>query len=88
MIGGGYIGLEMGSVWSRLGAKVTVVEFLDKIVPNMVRQQDSFKPAGTKQIFQEHVSEDMQKNVVPSDLPHLNNFSSCCMASFTGPPVL
>ncbi len=36
VIGGGYIGLEMGSVWQRLGAKVTVVEFLDKIVPTMV----------------------------------------------------
>ena len=28
VVGGGYIGLEMGSVWSRLGAKVDVVEFL------------------------------------------------------------
>ena len=37
VIGGGYIGLEMGSVWSRLGSEVTVVEFLDKIVPTMVR---------------------------------------------------
>ncbi len=35
VIGGGYIGLEMGSVWSRLGAKVTVVEALDRIIPNM-----------------------------------------------------
>ncbi|MBX6323029.1 MAG: dihydrolipoyl dehydrogenase [Rhodospirillaceae bacterium] len=35
VIGGGYIGLEMGSVWRRLGAKVTVVEFLDRIVPGM-----------------------------------------------------
>ena len=35
VIGGGYIGLEMGSVWSRLGAKVTVVETLDRIVPTM-----------------------------------------------------
>ena len=35
VIGGGYIGLEMGSVWSRLGSKVTVVEFLNKIVPNV-----------------------------------------------------
>ncbi len=35
VIGGGYIGLEMGSVWRRLGSKVTVVEFLDKIVPAM-----------------------------------------------------
>src|SRR6516162_5796927 len=35
VIGGGYIGLELGSVWQRLGAKVTVVEILDRIVPNM-----------------------------------------------------
>ena len=35
IIGGGYIGLEMGSVWGRLGAKVTVVEFLDRITPGM-----------------------------------------------------
>ncbi|MDF3047996.1 MAG: dihydrolipoamide dehydrogenase [Candidatus Midichloriaceae bacterium] len=35
VIGGGYIGLEMGSVWSRLGAEVTVVEFSDRIVPAM-----------------------------------------------------
>ncbi len=35
VIGGGYIGLELGSVWRRLGAKVTVVEFLDRIVPTM-----------------------------------------------------
>ena len=35
VIGGGYIGLEMGSVWSRLGAEVTVIEFLDRLVPAM-----------------------------------------------------
>jgi dihydrolipoamide dehydrogenase len=35
VIGGGYIGLEMGSVWARLGADVTVVEFLDRITPGM-----------------------------------------------------
>ena len=33
VIGGGYIGLELGSVWKRLGSKVTVVEFADRIVP-------------------------------------------------------
>ena len=33
VIGGGVIGLELGSVWRRLGAKVTVVEFLDRILP-------------------------------------------------------
>ena len=32
-MGGGYIGLELGSVWSRLGSKVTVVEFLPRILP-------------------------------------------------------
>jgi dihydrolipoyl dehydrogenase len=35
VVGGGYIGLEMGSVWRRLGAQVTVVEFLDRITPTM-----------------------------------------------------
>jgi dihydrolipoamide dehydrogenase len=35
VIGGGYIGLELGSVWRRLGAEVTVVEFLDRLVPSM-----------------------------------------------------
>ncbi|HTC09326.1 MAG TPA: dihydrolipoyl dehydrogenase [Acetobacteraceae bacterium] len=35
VIGGGVIGLELGSVWRRLGADVTVVEFLDRIVPTM-----------------------------------------------------
>ncbi|HEV3164398.1 MAG TPA: dihydrolipoyl dehydrogenase [Isosphaeraceae bacterium] len=33
VVGGGYIGLELGSVWKRLGAKVTVIEFLPRIVP-------------------------------------------------------
>jgi len=35
VIGGGYIGLELGSVWRRLGAEVTVIEFLDRLVPSM-----------------------------------------------------
>lgn len=35
VIGGGVIGLEMGSVWNRLGAKVTVVEFADRVTPGM-----------------------------------------------------
>jgi dihydrolipoamide dehydrogenase len=35
VVGGGYIGLELGSVWRRLGAEVTVVEFLDRITPGM-----------------------------------------------------
>ena len=35
IIGGGYIGLEMGSVWKRLGSNVTVIEYLDTIIPEM-----------------------------------------------------
>lgn len=35
VVGGGVIGLELGSVWRRLGAKITVVEFLDRILPTM-----------------------------------------------------
>lgn len=35
VIGGGYIGLELGSVWKRLGAEVTVIEYLDRLVPGM-----------------------------------------------------
>jgi dihydrolipoamide dehydrogenase len=38
VIGGGYIGLELGSVWNRLGAKITVVEYLDRILPGMDRE--------------------------------------------------
>ncbi len=35
VIGAGYIGLELGSVWSRLGAEVTVLEYFDRILPGM-----------------------------------------------------
>ena len=35
VVGAGVIGLEIGSVWGRLGAKVTVVEYLDRILPGM-----------------------------------------------------
>ena len=38
VVGGGYIGLEMGSVWSRLGTEVHVVEFLENITPGMDRE--------------------------------------------------
>ena len=38
VVGGGYIGLEMGSVWSRLGTEVQVIEFLDHITPGMDKE--------------------------------------------------
>jgi dihydrolipoamide dehydrogenase len=47
VIGAGYIGLEMGSVWLRLGAKVTVLEYLDRILPGM----DAETAAEAKKIF-------------------------------------
>jgi dihydrolipoamide dehydrogenase len=52
VVGGGYIGLEMGSVWRRLGAKVTVVEFLDRITPTMDQELGkALQRALTKQGF-------------------------------------
>ena len=49
-IGGGYIGLEMGSVWSRLGSEVTVIEYLDFITPGMDKEiSNEFKKILTKQ---------------------------------------
>lgn len=45
VIGGGVIGLELGSVWRRLGAKVTVVEYLDRILPGM---DDDVRKEATK----------------------------------------
>ncbi len=38
VVGGGYIGLEMGSVWSRLGSEVHIIEFLDHITPGMDKE--------------------------------------------------
>ena len=50
VIGGGYIGLEMGSVWSRLGSNVTVIEYLDFITPGMDREiSNEFQKILTKQ---------------------------------------
>lgn len=50
VIGGGVIGLELGSVWRRLGAKVTVVEYLDKITPTMDNEiSKEFQKVLTKQ---------------------------------------
>ena len=50
VIGGGYIGLEMGSVWSRLGSEVTVIEYLNYITPGMDREiSDEFKKILIKQ---------------------------------------
>ena len=57
VIGGGYIGLEMGSVWSRLGTQVEVIEYLDHITPGMDKEiSDSFLKILKKQGLKFHLS--------------------------------
>jgi len=57
VIGAGYIGLELGSVWRRLGAEVTVIEFLDRIVPGMDAEiARAFQRVLTKQGLQFRLS--------------------------------
>ena len=56
VVGGGYIGLELGSVWKRLGAKVTVIEFLPRIVPLAdVELGDLLKKSLAKQGLEFHL---------------------------------
>ena len=61
VIGGGYIGLEMGSVWSRLGSEVHVIEFLDHITPGMDREiSDEFMKILKKQGINFHLNTKVQ----------------------------
>ncbi len=66
VVGGGYIGLEMGSVWSRLGSEVHVVEFLDHITPGMDKEISSeFMKILKKQginFHMQHKVEEIKKN--------------------------
>ena len=56
VVGAGYIGLELGSVWKRLGAKVTVLEFLPRIVPTADQEMgDLLKKSLTKQGLEFHL---------------------------------
>jgi len=62
LIGGGVIGLELGSVYARLGAKVTVVEFMDSIIPTMDKTlgkelQKSLKKIGFEFLLSHKVKE-------------------------------
>lgn len=79
VIGGGYIGLELGSVWRRLGTSVTVVEFADRIVPMMDHEvgkafQKSLESQGIvfrlnrKVINVVKQGKEMALHVVPSDV--------------------
>ena len=66
VVGGGYIGLEMGSVWSRLGAEVHIVEFLDHITPGMDKEiSTEFMKILKKQginFHMKHKVEEIEKN--------------------------
>ena len=62
VVGGGYIGLEMGSVWSRLGAEVHVVEFLDHITPGMDKEiSNEFMKILKKQNINFHMQNKVEK---------------------------
>jgi dihydrolipoamide dehydrogenase len=66
VVGGGYIGLEMGSVWSRLGSEVHVVEYLEHITPGMDREiSNEFMKILKKQginFHMQHKVEQIKKN--------------------------
>ncbi|RYG42083.1 hypothetical protein EON68_02300, partial [archaeon] len=68
VIGGGVIGLELGSVWRRLGTEVTVIEFLDRVTPSMdVEVSESFKKLLAKQGMQFQMGTKVTKSVVSAD---------------------
>src|SRR5579872_5208199 len=62
VVGAGVIGLELGSVWARLGAEVTVVEFLDRILPGMDGEvAKQFQRLLEKQNFKFHLGHKVSK---------------------------
>ena len=62
VVGGGYIGLEMGSVWSRLGTEVHVIEFLDHITPGMDKEiSNEFMKILKKQGINFHMQHKVEK---------------------------
>jgi dihydrolipoamide dehydrogenase len=62
VVGAGVIGLELGSVWARLGAQVTVVEFLDRILPGMDGEvAKQFQRLLEKQNFKFHLGHKVSK---------------------------
>ena len=75
IIGAGYIGLEMGSVWSRLGSEVHVVEFLDHITPGMDREiSDEFMKILKKQGIIFHLNSKVE-TIKKNDSEVIVNFS-------------
>ena len=68
VVGGGVIGLEMGSVWSRLGTEVTVIEFMDRICPAMDTElTKKFQTTLKKQGFKFQLKTKVMESVVEAD---------------------
>jgi dihydrolipoamide dehydrogenase len=68
VVGAGYIGLELGSVWRRLGAKVTVVEFLPRIVPAADKEMgELLQKSLTKQGLEFHLQTKVSGGAVEAD---------------------
>lgn len=68
VVGGGVIGLEMGSVWSRLGSKVTVIEFMDRLCPAMDQElTKKFQTTLKKQGFKFQLKTKVMKSEVEAD---------------------
>ena len=68
VVGGGVIGLEMGSVWSRLGTKVTVVEFMDRLCPAMDQETTKkFQTTLKKQGFKFQLKTKVVESTVETD---------------------
>lgn len=89
VVGGGYIGLEMGSVWSRLGAKVTVVEFLPRIVPPSDHEMGTLLHKSlSKQGFEFHLETKVESASVDGDQVTLKATSNGEELTLTGDKVL
>jgi dihydrolipoamide dehydrogenase len=68
VIGGGVIGLEMGSVWSRLGTEVHVIEFMDRLCPAMDKElTKKFQTVLKKQGFKFKMKTKVMKSEVTAD---------------------
>ena len=68
VIGGGVIGLEMGSVWSRLGTNVTVIEFMDRLCPAMDQElTKKFQTTLKKQGFKFKLKTKVMKSEIVDD---------------------
>jgi len=73
IVGGGYIGLEMGSVWSRLGTQVEVIEFLDHITPGMDREvSKEFEKILKKQGIKFQLNTKVEKIIKSKDSVRIN----------------